>query len=281
MVQAHVLRAPAPVAQPAPRPAHPTLHRTPAVIPPCPQPPRIPEDTPTDTPPDSRDPPADDPPTDDLPSAPERTAVAEAGRELVAADLTTGRGGNVSVRTDDGRLAVSPSGMAYDAVTPADVPVLAPDGTVVAGDRDPSSETPMHRALYDARPDAGAVVHTHSPYATTFAVLDEPVPPAHYLVAFAGSHVPVAPYETYGTAALGEAAADTLGEQFDACLLRNHGVVALGEDLDAAFETAQMVEFAARVAYQASCIGDPVLLPEDEVGRVRERFRHHGQSGDG
>ena len=206
----------------------------------------------------------------------EREAVCEYGRALVDRGLTTGTGGNVSVRAEDGFVAVSPSGVPYGEIDPGDVPILDADGTVLTGPNEPSSETPMHLRLYRERPGVGAVVHTHSPYATTFASLDEPIPASHYLVAFAGTHVPVAGYETYGTEALGREVAATLGETFDACLLRNHGVVAVGDGVEAAFETALMVEFVARIEYQARSIGDPVVLPDEEIETVRERFRDYG-----
>lgn len=218
-------------------------------------------------------------PTDTPPLAAQRNAVGEYGRALVAEDLTTGTGGNVSVKGDDGLVAVSPSGMPYDSVDADDVPVVDLDGDPVYAPTDPSSETPMHLTLYRERPEVGAVVHTHSPYATTFASLNQPIPASHYLVAFAGTHVPVSGYETYGTEALGREAAETLGDEFDACLLGNHGVIAVGADPASAFETALMVEFVARIEYQARSIGTPEVLPDEEVRHVRERFRDYGQSG--
>jgi len=216
---------------------------------------------------------------DEEPLRSAREAVCEYGRALLEDDLTIGTGGNVSVASGDGLVAVSPSGIPYEDVEPGDVPVLELDGEPVFDPTEASSETPMHLRLYRERPEIGAVVHTHSPYATTFASLGEPIPASHYLVAFAGTHVPVSTYETYGTDALGRAAAETLGSAFDACLLRNHGVIAVGEDVESAFETALMVEFVARIEYQARGIGEPSYLPDDEIREVRERFRDYGQSG--
>lgn len=210
-----------------------------------------------------------------------REAVCEYGLQLVEQDLTTGTGGNVSVREPNGLVAISPSGIPYDSVEAADVPVLKTDGTPVFEPNAPSSETPMHLTIYRERPDVGGIVHTHSPYATTFASLDEPIPASHYLVAFAGSHVPVTEYETYGTEALGREAAQTLGDAFDACLLQNHGTIAVGETIESAFETALMVEFVARIEYQARAIGEPNILPDDEIRRVRDRFKDYGQYNNG
>lgn len=201
-----------------------------------------------------------------------RQQVAELGRELPAKDLTTGTGGNLSARVDADRLAISPSGVPYDAVGSADVPVVGLDGERVAGDREPSSELPMHAAVYRAREDVGGVVHTHSPYATTFAVLDRPIPASHYLLAAVGGRVPVADYATHATPELGEAAVEALGDDRDACLLRSHGVLAVGGTVTDAFETALTVEFCARVHYQAESVGDPVVLDDGEVATVREKL---------
>jgi L-fuculose-phosphate aldolase len=195
-----------------------------------------------------------------------RKRVSDIGREMVAQGLTLGTGGNVSVAVDDG-IAISPSGMAYDEVLPADVPVVSLDATVREGDRQPSSETAMHTTVHRERPDVGGVVHTHSPYASTFASLGEPIPASHYLIAFVGDRVPVTGYATYGTEALAELALDALGDRYTACLLRNHGVLAV----------ALMVEYCARIHYQALAIGDPIVLSEQEVERLESKFAEYGQ----
>jgi L-fuculose-phosphate aldolase len=207
---------------------------------------------------------------------PLRAAVSEYGREMLDQGLTTGTGGNISAQDGD-LVAISPSGMPYDGIDPEDVPLVELDGGHVAGDRQPSSEFRMHTGILAEREDAGAVVHTHSPYASTFASLGEPVPASHYLVAFAGREVPVAGYATYGTQELADLALDALGEDHDACLLQNHGVVALGADVGAAFEVALMVEYCARIHYQACNVGDPVVLPDEEVDRLVGVFEEYGQ----
>lgn len=207
---------------------------------------------------------------------PERTRISELGRKMVSQGLTKGTGGNISARSGD-HVAISPSGMAYDEIDPEDVPVVDLDGTQVAGDRKPSSEIAMHTGILREREDVGGVVHNHSPYASTFASLGEPVPASHYLIAFVGDQIPVAPYETYGTVELAEEALDTLGDEYNACLLENHGVVAVGESVDAAFEVATMVEYCARIHYQAVSIGDPNILPDEEIDTLLERFAGYGQ----
>jgi L-fuculose-phosphate aldolase len=207
-----------------------------------------------------------------------RETVSRLGREMLAQGLTLGTGGNVSVAVEDG-VAISPSGMAYDEIRPADVPIVDLDGEVLAGTRDPSSETAMHTGVHRARPDVGGVVHTHSPYASTFASLGRPVPASHYLIAFVGDRIPVAGYATYGTQELADLALGALEDEYNACLLQNHGVLAVGADGRSALEVALMVEYCARVHYQAVSIGDPVIVSEEEVDRLQSKFADYGQSG--
>jgi L-fuculose-phosphate aldolase len=224
---------------------------------------------------DDVDPVAPAPDADEL--ADGRESVATLGVEMLEQGLTKGTGGNVSARDGD-RVAINPSGVPYEDVTPETVPVVDLDGEQVAGELAASSETPMHTMIYRERDDVGGVVHTHSPYATTFASLDEPIPASHYLIAFAGDEVPVAGYEHPGTADLGRLAVETLGDEYDACLLKNHGTIAVGESPEAAFETSLMVEYCARIHYQARSIGEPTLLPDEEIDTLTRRFQNYGQT---
>ena len=212
--------------------------------------------------------------TEDSTLSAEREAVAALGRQLLESGLTKGSGGNVSVRSSD-RVAVSPSGIPYEDVTPGTVPVVDLEGTVLEGELEPSNETPMHTMIYGERPEIGGIVHTHSPYASTFASLGEPIPASHYLIAYAGREVPVAGYEPPGTEALGELAVEALGTDHNACLLQNHGVIAVGEDGEDAMEVAEMVEFVARIHYQASAIGEPIVMHDDELDSLVDMFRSY------
>jgi L-fuculose-phosphate aldolase len=209
--------------------------------------------------------------SDELTLETERRMVAEYGRKMLEQGLTTGTGGNLSASADD-RMAISPTRVPYEEITAEDVPVLDFDGTKIAGEKDPSSEYPMHTAVYRARDDVGGVVHTHSPYATTFASLGEPVPASHYLVAFVGDQIPTSGYATFGTEELADRALEALGDEYNACLLDNHGVLAVGDSLAAAFEVALMVEYCARIHYQAVSIGEPNVLPDEEIDTLREGF---------
>lgn len=210
---------------------------------------------------------------------PERSLLVEYGMRMVQAGLTTGTGGNLSLfKREEGLLAVTPTGIAYDRLTPGDVVVLTLEGAVVEGKRKPTSELGFHQALYRARPDAGGVVHTHSPYATTMACLGWEIPAVHYLVGFSGRKVPLAAYATFGTPELAENVVAAI-DGYNAVLLANHGLVTVGADLPTAFAAAEEIEFVARIYYQTRSVGTPRILPDEEMARVIEKFRTYGQKG--
>lgn len=212
-----------------------------------------------------------------IPLEAERTKVSELGKEMLEQGLTKGTGGNISARNGD-QVAISPSGVPYKEISPDDVPIVDLNGNQVAGEKDPSSEVAMHTGILREREDVGGVVHNHSPYATTFASLGEPIPASHYLIAYVGDKIPVAPYERFATPELAEAALDTLGQEYSACLLENHGVVTVGQNVDAAFEVAMMVEYCARIHYQALDIGEPNILSDEEVNGLIESFEGYGEA---
>ena len=206
------------------------------------------------------------------PSLDARTTVCELGRQMIETGLTAGTGGNVSRRIDDEQIAVSPTRMPYDEIEPADVPIVDVHGEVVAGEQPPSSETPLHTALYRARPKIGGVVHTHSTYANVFASLGEPIEPSHYQLAYVGREIPVAPFEQPGSEALAEGVVDTMGAEHDGCLLQNHGVVTVGSTAEEAFENAQMVEFSAKIHLLARMAGDPIVLEGADLEGLLDGF---------
>ncbi len=210
----------------------------------------------------------------------EREEIVRFGRKMLAARLTSGTGGNLSIfNRRDGLIAISPSGVEYDAMKPADVPVTDNEGTTVEGSRKPSSELGFHLALYRKRSDINAVVHTHSVYATTMACLNWEIPAVHYLVAYSGHKVPLAPYATFGTPELAMNVAESIGH-YNALLLANHGLVTVGPNLATAFAVAEEIELVARIYYQAQSIGKPVIIPDDEMTRVVEKFAVYGQKGE-
>lgn len=200
----------------------------------------------------------------------ERAIVSEQGREMTDKGLTTGTGGNLSERIDENKFAISPSGIPYHDITPEMVLTLNVEGEVLDGDLKPSEETPIHSEIYRNRPEVGAVVHTHSPYASTFASLGQEIPPSHYLISYIGHKIPLAGFRMPGSNELGKEAADALGEDYNACLLQNHGVIAVGNTAEDAIETAQMVEFVSRIHYQAVSIGDPIMVPDEAIDELSE-----------
>jgi L-fuculose-phosphate aldolase len=207
----------------------------------------------------------------------ERQKIVDYGLKMIRSGLTTGSGGNLSILSLDANLiAISPSGIDYHDVTIADVVVVDRAGNWVEGERKPSSELGFHLALYDVREDITAVVHTHSVYATTMACLHWEIPAVHYLVAFSGDKVPLAPYATFGSDALAENIVASIGD-YNAVLLANHGLVAVGHDLAKAFNTAEEIELVARIYYQAKSLGEPVLVDDEEMKVVTEKFRSYGQ----
>jgi L-fuculose-phosphate aldolase len=211
-----------------------------------------------------------------------REQIAELGRTLERAGLLELTAGNISARAGD-VVAITPSGIPYDDIAAADVVLCAlADGGVVDGDRRPSSELPLHRAIYGARADVGAIVHTHSPYATTFAVLRETIPAVHYAIArLRTAAVPVVEYATYGSDELAALAFAALADGARAALLANHGAVALGGDLAEAARNAQVLETLAATCWRARAIGTPYVLPPDEIARVEVRYATYGQPGPG
>src|SRR6202043_718823 len=173
-----------------------------------------------------------------------REAVIAACRELVRRGLANGTSGNVSVRRDERRFFVSPTGMPYDALEPDDITLMDVDGRWF-GRRRPASEWRFHRDVFRSRDEVAAIVHTHSPKATSLACTGREIPAFHYMVAVAGgSNIRCAPYYTFGTRELSDAAVAAL-EGRKACLLANHGVIAVGANLPAAVALAGEVETLA------------------------------------
>lgn len=203
-----------------------------------------------------------------------RERLVATARHMNALGINQGSSGNVSARVEGGFL-VTPSGLPYDDLHPADIVHMGMDGHAT-GHREPSSEWRFHRDIYAKRPEAGAVVHTHSAYATTLACLSRPIPAFHYEVAFAGGNdIRCAPYRSFGTQALSDAALAAL-EGRRACLLAHHGVIAFGTDLDDALRLADKVEALARLYWQAIQVDEPTILDDAEMARIVERFRHYG-----
>ena len=207
----------------------------------------------------------------------EREQVVEYCKKMIHAGLTKGTGGNISIFNRElGLYAISPSGMEYDSMQPEDVVVMNLEDEVVEGTRRPSSEWGLHSIFYKNRQDIDAVVHTHSTYCAVLATNREELPPSSYLVAFAGKNVRCAPYASFGTPELAKAAYEYMDDR-KAVLLANHGLVAGGSTILKAFQVAEEIEFCAEVYVKARSIGTPVLLSEEEMEYMLERFQDYGQ----
>ena len=209
-----------------------------------------------------------------------REEVAEVARQMISSGLVTGTSGNVSARTPEGDVLITPSGLDYEIMQPKDVALVNVDGELLEGSLKPSTETPMHTGIYRARPQVDAVVHTHSRYATTLACLGWEIPPVHYmLTTLSGDgRLPLAPYTIYGTEELAAYAAEALGESRNACLLQNHGTVTVGEGPEKAFSRTVVLEEMAEIYYRARLLGEPILLTPQQVEEVATKISGYGQS---
>lgn len=204
-----------------------------------------------------------------------RSQVCRWARRTTADGLVVGRSGNLSVRVGN-LIAVTPTAVDYDQLRPADVPVVDLHGRPVDGALAASSELPMHLAAYEADPLRGAVVHTHAVHATAVGLLLDEVPRVHYMLGAVGESVRVAPYATYGTPELAAGMGTALAGRHG-CLLRNHGTVTTGIDLAQAYERTLQLEFVCRLWLLARAVGEPELLPADELRRLARKLTTYGQ----
>lgn len=205
-----------------------------------------------------------------------RKEVVAIAQSLDAAGLVPNKSGNVSCRTASGFL-ITPAGVPYADLDPGMIVALRRDGEPEAPGLQPSSEWRMHAAVYVARPEVQAIVHTHSPRATALACAGRGIPPFHYMIALAGGDVRCMPYSTFGTAELASAAVRGL-EGRRATLLSNHGVLAVGASLRAAFAVALEVENLASQYLALLAAGlEPNVLDETELARVIGKFEDYGR----
>lgn len=201
--------------------------------------------------------------------------VLATARAMNAAGINRGAAGNVSARCNDGFL-VTPTGMAYDECAPEDMVRIGADG-VPYGRRQPSSEWRFHRDIYAMRPEVGAVIHTHSPFATALACQEVGIPPFHYMIArFGGDTLRCAAYATFGTQELSDAIIIALQDR-RACLMAHHGMVVCGANLKETLALAVELEALCEQYWRVLQLGTPKLLPSDEMDRVIEKFRNYGR----
>jgi len=205
-----------------------------------------------------------------------RKGVVATALAMSRSGLSPGRSGNVSCRFKNGIL-ITPTGKHYEETEPEDIVFVAGDGSVPAKQLRPSSEWHFHLAAYQARPDRHALVHTHSLHATVLACAHRSIPAFHYMVVVAGGKdIPCVPYATFGTDELARYVAAGLQER-DACLLANHGQIALGETLSEALELAFEVEVLAEQYYKVLTLGAAHILDDAEMSLILDKFKTYGQ----
>jgi len=203
-----------------------------------------------------------------------RQAIIDACIEMNAVGINQGTSGNISLRHGDGML-ISPTSTPYDTLEPEDIVFMGWDGEV-DGRLPPSSEWRFHLDIMKARPEVNAVVHAHPTYCTTIAIMGRKIPAIHYMVAVAGgSDIRCAPYATFGTAELSAHAVEALRDR-KACLLAQHGMIAVGSSLAQAMWLAVEVETLARQYHGALQIGEPPVLSDEEIENVIKRMASYG-----
>jgi L-fuculose-phosphate aldolase len=206
-----------------------------------------------------------------------REQVVQAGMEALGRRIVHGTAGNFSIRDPDtGLIAISPSGMPYPSITPADVVVVDDDGRIVDGTRKPSSETPMHTMILKEHPRIRAIVHTHSHYSTVVGTIREYLPPILTEVCcVVGERVPVTRYGLTGLPDIGYSVLESMDEETRAVLMKNHGLISFGDDLHEAMLISEIVEESAKVYINALAANggrEPNLVPVELIPGIRERF---------
>lgn len=206
-----------------------------------------------------------------------RAAVADASRRLAEEGLLIGTAGNVSMRLggpEEGLVAVTATGVVLADCTPGDVTIVDGSGLVVDGDLAPTSELGLHLRLL-ARPDVGAVVHTHSPMATALSLVVDEIPVVHYQQLALGGPVPVVPFAVFGSDQLA-GSVDAALQHRRAALMANHGAVAVGQDLGTAVDAMLLLEWICGIYWHACAIGRPRELTEAEQQAVSDVIRRTG-----
>ena len=207
----------------------------------------------------------------------EREQVIEYSLKLLSEGLTNGTAGNVSIfNREEGLVAISPTGVNYSELTPEMISVVDLDGKLIEGLK-PSSELEMHMILYRNRGDVNAVIHTHPVYTTVLACLREDLPAIDYMIAVTGAtKVKCAEYASYGTKELAENAYKAMGSSL-AVILANHGLTTAGKDIANALNITVQVEYISNLYIKAKNIGEPIVLPDNEMNSMLERFKTYGQ----
>ncbi|MGK0442116.1 MAG: L-fuculose-phosphate aldolase [Pseudohongiellaceae bacterium] len=207
----------------------------------------------------------------------QRQQLIDFAKQLNSSGLSAGKSGNISVRCEQGCL-ITPSGVSYSELQAADIVKINLEGESLCNSTyPPSSEWHFHTGIYKQRPEQAAVVHAHPSYCTALACTQRPIPAFHYMVAIAGGdHIPLAPYALFGTEQLSDFVTKALC-YINACLLENHGMIAIGKSLPQAFDLAVEVEELAKQYHLALTLGKVKILTDEEMVEAIEQFKHYGQ----
>jgi len=207
----------------------------------------------------------------------ERKKLVAYGNRLVNEGYTLGTGGNLSVfDRKHGLIAITPSGILFNEIREEDIVIVGIDGKIIEGDKKPSSELAMHKIFYERRTDIDAVIHAHTIYSTVLAELNWSLPATHYMIAVAGSDVRCAKYASYRTPELAANAYEAMVDR-KAVLLANHGILTGHRDIENAYNVLEEVEYCANIYVRAKCIGEPVIIDDQEMASMKERFKTYGQ----
>lgn len=206
-----------------------------------------------------------------------RKKIIEISLKMLSDELTNGTAGNISIYDrDENLVAISPTGIPYNTLKPEDVSVVDLEGNLIDG-KAPSSELEMHLIFYRNRKEINAVIHGHTKYSTAISCLRKTLPAIDYMMAVTGDkEVRCADYASYGTPELAENCFKTM-KNSRACLLANHGITTVGENIDVAYNVLSQVEYISNLYILSSSIGEPVIVEDEEIYNMIERFKDYGK----
>lgn len=207
-----------------------------------------------------------------------RKRIIHFGKKMLEDGLTSGTGGNISFSpSGKDHLYISPSGIPYEDISPDQVPRVNYSGDLLDSGTEPSSETPMHTMIHRSKNKVNAIIHTHSPFASTIAAIGKRIPPIHYQIANIGDEVPLADYATYGTEEIARSVTQALGDE-NGVLLEKHGALAVGKDLESAYKSALLIEKLAEIYYRVlSTDYTADTLEDSELQLLKTKFQEYGQ----
>ncbi len=201
-----------------------------------------------------------------------RNDIAKLGKEIAASGFNLGTWGNISARINENHFAITPSGVAYETMTAEDIVVVDQTGTIINGSKKPSIELPLHSTIYKAKKEINAIVHTHSVYSTAFAIARKPIPvTCEDMIQIVGGQVDVAEYFLPGSKELADSVASALDNK-SACIMANHGLITVADNLNEAYKIARIVEKSAQAVIYAKSLGGAVELSQNDIDFMRDFY---------